>query len=730
MTRTTKQSWWMRAFLTFFVFQMALVLPIQTQANVLDILAKLGPPPPSGAGLDNYIAPLKLGMLPPIVTAIDKCDLGSDTGIANCANEILKSDAGSELGGGTAAQISSMLEIYLDLRGGDIAELFNDVIQLAAGQSPLDLACSVITFVAGGFPVCDALKLLYDIGKAAYEVGKAVVNALADVGCAIYEFFGGSCGNERKVGSVEFVAIGFESSPGLPASLQARVSGQAAWDAHKKEVFAKAQAPFTKKQLAEASIGVGGSAYLYSTPNLEAAWKFYSEKAVYPPWDELVRSKLLDTRRQALIAVTNSIDDAFRAELLSRAGAYAPAAADFARQQAVKTKLDACNSTDVSVGTGVKEWIAAGRAKPAEAKAQTELTCSHLVSAKAMPRPICQNDGVATVTGRCTTTNGVDVCKSIQAVVGKVIDRCYLDEKSPAGIAAAKEASAKNYKQTVDEIKKPCSDTACGTQIVQMFERCRDGKGPMDGSGEFAPLTNREEACGTSYKLIHKLSNARLVIEAHAESEKKRVLAISCNKKAACEESAKKQESDLVSAFSTFRQQTMATLLQYGVVRSSANKATTEADQKIAQLQASKFEMSAVLAGTLVAMEQDPKTGSVPSGLGKGVIATAPGVAAALASGASSSLSSAKGGSATPPNTGSAPSSNIPKPGGLGLSAPVPSTPKVDEAALKTCKAFLGRKDEMLCNDARSFAACKTAVDIGQMKTCRITGSSDVYPKR
>ena len=64
------------------------------------------------------------------------------------------------------------------------------------------------------------------------------------------------------------------------------------------------------------------------------------------------------------------------------------------------------------------------------------------------------------------------------------------------------------------------------------------------------------------------------------------------------------------------------------------------------------------------------------------------------------------------------------------LTAPVSSTPKVDEAALRNCKAFLGRKDEMLCNDARSFAACKTAVDIGQMKTCRIVGSSDVYSKR
>lgn len=70
------------------------------------------------------------------------------------------------------------------------------------------------------------------------------------------------------------------------------------------------------------------------------------------------------------------------------------------------------------------------------------------------------------------------------------------------------------------------------------------------------------------------------------------------------------------------------------------------------------------------------------------------------------------------------------KAGSAGLAPPTPPAPKVDEAALKACKAFLGRKDEMLCSDARAFAACKTAVDVGQMKTCRITGSTDVYSKR
>ncbi len=70
------------------------------------------------------------------------------------------------------------------------------------------------------------------------------------------------------------------------------------------------------------------------------------------------------------------------------------------------------------------------------------------------------------------------------------------------------------------------------------------------------------------------------------------------------------------------------------------------------------------------------------------------------------------------------------KPGGMGLSPPVAATPKVDEVALKLCKTFLGRKDEMLCSEARSFTACKTAVDVGQMKTCRLTNTQEIYPKR
>ncbi|MEO8384472.1 MAG: hypothetical protein ABI583_04470 [Betaproteobacteria bacterium] len=721
MTHSTKQSVWMRFFLTFVVFHMALVLPRQSQADVLsDTLTMVGR---LGPLLNQYIAPLKLEYLAPMASAISSCSFGSEVAITSCADTILSTPAAKDaLGSASVKEIRALLEIYLDVREGDVAELFSDVIKIAAGQSPLELACSVIAIVAGGFPVCDALKALYEVAKLAYEVGKAIVTALADVGCAVYEFFGGSCGSERKVGAVEFVELGFEANPGLAASLQARVSGQAVWDSHKKDAFANA-----KKQFGAISTGVGGQAIdnIYTPANLEAGWTFYSDKAVYPKWDELVRSTLLDTRRQALLAVTNTIDDAFRAEL-SRESVASPTAMSAARQQAVKTKLDACTSTDASVGKGIKEWIAAGRAKPAETKAQADLNCAHMVAVRAMPRsPICNNNGVATVSAACSTTNGLAVCTAIQAVIGSAAVQCKLDEKSPAGIAAAKEVSSKNYKQSVDELKKPCSDIACGTQIVQMYERCHDGKGPTEGVGEFAPQNNRDEACGTSYKLIHRLSSASVAIKAHADAEKKRIQAISCKNKAACEESAKKQETDLVNAIGLLRQQTLSTLLTNGVLRSSANKATTEADQKIAQLLATRFVLSATVAGNVVAM--NPVTG------GGAVIGTTLSPTAGSASMSGALKGGPLGGStgSTPLGGSAAPSGNVLKPGGFGLSAPapVPSTPKIDEAALKTCKPFRDRKDEMLCSDARSFAACKSAVDIGKLKTCRLTGATDVYSK-
>lgn len=670
MTNSIKQSAWMRVFLAFLVFHMALVLPRVSQASVLtdtlSMVGKLGPL------LNQYIAPLKLEYLSPMADAISTCDFSNDVAIAKCADSILSNPAAKDaLGDAGTKEIRALLEIYLDVREGDVAELFSDVIKIAAGQSPLELACSVIAIVAGGFPVCDALKALYEVAKLAYEVGKAIVGALADLACGVYEFFGGSCGNEREVGPVEFIATVFtQSSPGLAASLQERLKGQAAWDAHKKDVLAKAKGPSP----------------IYTPANLEAAWTFYSQNAVFPEWDKIVRSKLLDTRKQAIYAATSSIDDAFRAELARESTSQSATVMSAARQKAVKEKFDACLKTDAIAGAGVKEWIAAGRAKPAEIAKQTPLECVRRVPVKALPGPpVCSIGIGAVIQGDCSNANGMAVCEAIRAAVGTSNMLCAVK----VGSALEKDVSSQKVKQSLDELKKPCADTACGGQVIAMHARCGDGKGPFEGNGEFAPQMNREEACKTSYALLYKLSNARLAIEQHAAAEKKRVLAISCIKKAACEESANKQEADLNSAYATYRQQVTPVLLKDGVIRATANKATVEADQKIAQLKAAKFEMSATLAGTLVVAN----TGGAAPGAKGGLSASFPRPAAA--------------------------------PGSIAIEPSVAAKAIV----IKDCDLFRGRADEFLCNTLASFNLCKPYVDDGKLKSCRRNGALDVYTK-
>ncbi len=54
---------------------------------------------------------------------------------------------------------------------------------------------------------------------------------------------------------------------------------------------------------------------------------------------------------------------------------------------------------------------------------------------------------------------------------------------------------------------------------------------------------------------------------------------------------------------------------------------------------------------------------------------------------------------------------------------------QVNTGGMKTCKRFLGRADEMLCNAEGDYRECINAVKAGQMKTCRMAGSTDsLYP--
>ena len=54
---------------------------------------------------------------------------------------------------------------------------------------------------------------------------------------------------------------------------------------------------------------------------------------------------------------------------------------------------------------------------------------------------------------------------------------------------------------------------------------------------------------------------------------------------------------------------------------------------------------------------------------------------------------------------------------------------QINTGDMKTCKRFLGRADEMLCGAEDDYRECIQAVKVGQMKTCRMIGSTDsLYP--
>ncbi len=769
MNTSIRKSNWLRGFLAILFFQMGLALPLHAQASIQEVLVTVGK---LGPILNTYIKPLQLEWLAPLEQALTSCKFGSDIEVTQCADAILSSEAGKELGGADGAKIKLMLEIYLDVREGDIGELFNDVIKIAAGQSPLDLACSVISIVASGFPVCDVLKALYEIGKLAYAVGKAIVSALADIACEIYAFFGGDCGNAQKVGPAEFVAVGFANSyPTFPVSLQARVGSNKTWADHKKEVFNKTQSPHLAA-LNKAKLGAATTwdesekIRLYGDANLEAAWSFYTTNTVYPEWDKLVVSKLIPIRTKALSDAVNSvIDDGFRVKITDAAQKHLSSAVtgnalEFLGASLfdplLKPVLEGCEKHDLLAAENLLAWVALKRGTDAARGLINGTNCRQAIAIRALPRPACSFTDYGAVQGSCTTQVSHRACQRIAAFVGASNLTCSVTPGSALAKELAATTNSNNNIATLTTLKAPCVDTACGTQITQMWQRCGDGKGPYEGSGEFAPQTNRDEACATSYSTIYKLAAGRSDVEAHLEAERTRALAVNCRDKAACTAFIAKEFDAKTSAFSKFRVDTLAKLIDTGVYRSSANALAKTTIDTIASFKQEKIVVSGVLAGTVV-------SGAAPLGLGGGTVApvTAP-----------PSVPPAK----VPPPPPMPPMPPLPpqapaisalappkppvllvppviKPPALiapplkaVVVAPVPpavtsSTLKPPMPALGTalvpkpididgCSKYLGRADEFLCNTDASFASCKLTVDSAKLKNCRRTGSVEVYQKR
>ncbi|MFT4242094.1 MAG: hypothetical protein QM569_07410, partial [Acidovorax sp.] len=200
---------WLRGALGLLVVLMATWgTPGTARADVLDLVGKLGPV------VNPYIVPVKLEWIGPVVSALSSpaCqNLGSDVGAAQCADAVLSTDAANELAGADAKMIQAVLAVYLDLRSGDWAGLFEDLFRMATSGSPLDVACLAISVVASGFPVCEVFKLLYDVGAALVGAAGEAASALEDWGEKFIQGDHMSWGqyfSERWVPHVERVARG------------------------------------------------------------------------------------------------------------------------------------------------------------------------------------------------------------------------------------------------------------------------------------------------------------------------------------------------------------------------------------------------------------------------------------------------------------------------------------------------------------------------------------------
>lgn len=169
----------LQAFLAGLLISLAGLTPQPARADsvsdALNLAASFAPI------VDSYIAPASLKWLPALYDALSlpACkDLGNDVAVANCAGALLDSDVGSSLDG-DATSVAKILEIYIDVRSSDWGELFNDIFRLAAAGDPLDVACKILTLATGGFPICGALELLYDVGKFAVQAAEAIVDTFS-----------------------------------------------------------------------------------------------------------------------------------------------------------------------------------------------------------------------------------------------------------------------------------------------------------------------------------------------------------------------------------------------------------------------------------------------------------------------------------------------------------------------------------------------------------------------
>ena len=679
-----------------------------------------------------------------------------------CADTLLDSSFAKDLELGVPTWVNSLFDIYIDIDKKDYWGLVKDV-----GAT---IACAVANYFLGA----DVCAFLEDI----VAVGKAIIGALGEVVDFVSDLFssGGTTYkiHGKEVGVAEFVAHLYGHKPGNPegylnGSVQARMEGEKEWKAHKSAVILAVRNEGFKIEMTDEFAN--------------NVWTLYAQRDVYPEWDKRTRT-FIPLRKEAIEKSAASISGSLTTQLLNEND-------ETTRRKLITDTYKTCVNASLVYSEKLIIWTKEGRSGGGEGVTDVTSSCSYAMGQKMIPTGpdacvLKLQPNKEAFSAHCKSAKSERVCENVRGIVGfAAVTECSGgDPTTVAQVEMIKWQKEKRFesaglKCSYDLLWNTkaigCSDSLYVTQCNALLTKEFGNKGfdfPKAGVmdcqlkrspdqkkwGDVMPQVAQVLTPGFNFDFnINAPTNAPAANNKRPECtvDAKDPLIVLCPGRPASDSGGYKLAEQLLGK-GRVRECTTADrslsprwvetpcIIWNGMAQFDENAG--KIGTTVAKVSADSVKTNVAVtaaAGASSTMAKDLRTDAskvnlTGSNTPKAGLAASSGIAANAAATTGKAPQTTvtgnvsnilKGG--TIPSAGALGGSNAAKAGATSaLAAPVSSTPKVDEASLRTCKAFLGRKDEMLCNDARSFAACKTAVDIGQMKTCRIAGSSDIYPKR
>ncbi len=647
-----------------------------------------------------------------------------------CADYLLDSSFADDVELKIPTWVNSLFDIYIDIDKKDYWGLVKDV-----GAT---IACAVANYFLGA----DVCAFLDDIVAA----GKAIIGALGEVVDFVSDMFG-SGGityklHGKEVGVAEFLAYMYGHEPTNPkgainGSLQARMEGDVQWKAHKAAVILAARN------------GIFKSSFNQMTEEFaNNVWTSYAQRDVYPEWDKRTRT-FIPLRKAAIEKSAAAIPASLVAQLQNEND-------EAKRRKLITDTYKTCINASLVYSEKLIEWTKEGRSGGGEGVTDTTSSCSYAMGQKMVPtgNDACElklQPNKEAFSAHCKSAKSERVCESVRGVVGSAaVTECSGgDPTTGAQVEMIKWHKEKRFesaglKCSYDLLWNTkaigCSDSLYVTQCNALLQKEFGAKGfdfPKAGVmdcqlkrsadqkkwGEVMPQVAQVMTPGFKFEFNNNAPPAN-------------------NKQGECTVDAKDPMivhcPGLPAAANGDGYRLAEQLLGKGRVRECIT-----ADRSVSP---HWVETPCIIWNRVVAVDNSTaKTGAtIPKPDADPLKTSAAATAAAATAAAAAAGAPATTVKATPPVV-TAKASDLIKGGtissaaalGVGNAAKAgpstalaPPTPQVNETALAQCKLFLGRKDELLCPEARAFAACRAAVDIGRMKTCRITGSADVYPKR